>query len=252
MKIKALIFDVDGTLADTEEAHRCAFNEAFERHGLDWHWSCAGYANWLKITGGRERLTAFIESLQLPCQERQSLVGRIAEIHKSKTEIYTRLIRDGQVPLRDGVARLMDEAESAGVKLAIASTTTRENIDALILTNLGEGALQRFRVIGAGDAVPRKKPSPDIYEFVLRLLGASAGECVAIEDSSHGLTAAKDAALFTVVTPSQWTRGEEFSAADVLLASLAAWDRPLTELEYAFNMNHNCGGRSSSTALGGV
>ena len=239
MRIKALIFDVDGTLADTEEAHRRAFNEALERHGVTWHWSGAEYAHWLKITGGKERLTAFIESLQVPSDERRSLSGRVAEIHKSKTEIYARLIRGGQVPLRDGVARLMEEAESAGIRLAIASTTTRENIDALILTNLGERALERFSVIGAGDAVARKKPASDIYEFVSRSLGASAAECVAIEDSSHGLTAAKRAALFTVVTPSTWTRGEDFSAADVRLASLGSWDRPLMELEYAFGVIEN-------------
>ncbi len=252
MKIKALIFDVDGTLADTEEAHRCAFNEAFQRHGLDWNWSRDEYARWLRVTGGKERLTAYIESLQLSSDERQSLNGRIAEIHESKTEIYTRLISSGQVPLRDGVGRLMYEAESAGVKLAIASTTTRQNIDALILTNLGEGALQRFSVIAAGDVVSRKKPAPDIYEYVLRALRASAAECVAIEDSSHGLAAAKGAALFTVVTPSPWTRGEDFAAADVLLASLGSWDRPLRELESAFGASQKRGCRSPSMASGDV
>jgi HAD superfamily hydrolase (TIGR01509 family) len=252
MKIQALIFDVDGTLADTEEAHRCAFNEAFELHGLAWHWSRAEYAHLLKITGGRERLAFFIESMQLRSNKRQSLNGRIAEIHQSKTEIYARLIRGGQVPLRDGVSRLMDEAESAGVRLAIASTTTRENIDALIVTNLGERALERFSVIGAGDAVSRKKPAPDIYESVLRSLAVSADECVAIEDSSQGLTAAKRAALFTVVTPSPWTRGEDFSAADVLLGSLGSWARPLMELEHAFSISHNGGWHSSSMASGDV
>jgi HAD superfamily hydrolase (TIGR01509 family) len=252
MNIEVLIFDVDGTLADTEEAHRCAFNEAFVRHGLAWNWSRAAYAHWLKITGGKERLTAFIDSMQLPFAERQSLNGRIAELHKSKTEIYARLIRSGQVPLRDGVGRLLDEADRAGIRLAIASTTTRDNIDALISTNLGERALERFSVIGAGDAVQRKKPAPDIYEFVLRALGASAAECVAIEDSSHGLTAAKGAALFTVVTPSPWTRGEDFSAADVLLASLGLWDRPLMELEHAFSTIRKWGCRPSSIASGDV
>jgi HAD superfamily hydrolase (TIGR01509 family) len=252
MKIKALIFDVDGTLADTEEAHRCAFNQAFEQHGLAWNWSKSDYAHWLKITGGKERLAGYIGSLPLPEDERQTLKGRIAELHRSKTDIYSRLIRSGQVPLREGVVRLMDEAQSAGVRLAIATTTTRENIDALISTNLGERGLERFSVIGAGDDAPRKKPAPDIYDFVLGELRESAAECVAIEDSGNGLTAAKGAGLFTVVTPCQWTQGEDFSAADLLLASLGSCEHPLMELDYAFSITRKRGWRLSSTASGEV
>jgi len=222
LKLKALIFDVDGTLADTEEAHRSAFNCAFRRHGLDWHWSSARYARLLAVAGGRERLKAHLDSLRLPSREHDALAGRIAAIHRTKTEIYAALVESGQVPLRDGVERLIDEAARANVQLAIASTTTLENIEALLRTTLGPYSAQRFAVVGAADHVRRKKPAPEIYRFVLRELDRSAPECVAIEDSWNGLTAAKQAGLYTVVTPSDWTRTEDFSAADMLLPSLGS------------------------------
>jgi phosphoglycolate phosphatase-like HAD superfamily hydrolase len=153
VRIKAIIFDVDGTLADTEEAHREAFHSAFAEHHLDWHWSTSDYARRLAVTGGKERLAAFVESLPLSSEERAALNARIPAIHRTKSDHYTRLVRMGRVPLRAGIKRLLKEAESAGVTLAIASTTTRENIDALLGAHFGEGATGRFSVIGAGDAV---------------------------------------------------------------------------------------------------
>lgn len=242
MRIKALIFDVDGTLADTEEAHREAFNRAFEEHRLDWHWSKSDYARWLAVAGGKERLGAFIDSLPLARDDRAALTARIPALHRTKSDHYARLVRSGGVTLREGVDRLIREASSAGVALAIASTTTRENIDALLDAHYGEGAGPRFSVIGAGDEVERKKPAPDIYRYVLRRLGESALDCVAIEDSSQGLAAAKGAGLFTVITPSDWTRAERFSDADLLLESWESCDRPLMELEYAFATIRKWGG----------
>ena len=227
MKLKALIFDVDGTLADTEEAHRNAFNEAFRQHGLDWNWSKPKYAHLLSVTGGKERIGAYIDSLPLSPADRRTLTLRIAAIHETKTDLYTSMVCRGQVSLRDGVERLIDEAESANVQLAIASTTTLANIETLLRTTLGPSSLRRFAVIGAGDQVRQKKPAPEIYQFVLRGLTRSAAECAAIEDSSNGLNAAKGAGLFTVVTPSYWTRDEDFSAADLVLPSLGSRAKPL-------------------------
>jgi HAD superfamily hydrolase (TIGR01509 family) len=227
LKLKALIFDVDGTLADTEEAHRGAFNEAFRQHGLDWNWSKPAYAHLLSVAGGKERLKAHIDSLALPAGENLELTGRIAAIHRTKTEIYASMVQSGQVPLRDGVERLIDEAAAANVQLAIASTTTLANIETLLRTALGRYSLQRFAVVGAGDQVRHKKPAPEIYRFVLRELALAAENCVAIEDSRNGLTAAKTAGLYTVVTPSHWTLTEDFSAADLVLPSLGSAAKPL-------------------------
>jgi len=131
------------------------------------------------------------------------------------------------VPLRQGVARLIDEARRAEVKLAIATTTTLANIEALLRTTLGSDALSLFSVIGAGDQVSRKKPAPDIYEWVIRELSLPAASCIAIEDSANGLAAAKGAGLFTLVTPCYWTEGEDFGAADWVLPSLGSLAPPL-------------------------
>jgi beta-phosphoglucomutase-like phosphatase (HAD superfamily) len=220
VKLKALIFDVDGTLADTEEAHRCSFNDAFQQVGLNWNWSKPKYAHLLSVTGGKERLAAYIASLPLSPSDQSALTARIGIIHQTKTEIYTRRILAGDVPLREGVLRLFDEAARLKVRLAIASTTTFANIEALLRTTLGWDALERFAVIGAGDQVARKKPAGDIYEYVLRELQVSAEECAAIEDSENGLRAAKAAGLYTIVTPSYWTMTEDFAAADLVLPAL--------------------------------
>jgi beta-phosphoglucomutase-like phosphatase (HAD superfamily) len=228
MKLKALIFDVDGTLADTEEAHRRAFNEAFGSEGLDWLWSKPQYAELLRTTGGKERIAAYINGLPLGAAERDAIMERVAALHKIKTANYMRIINAGEVPLRDGVARLLDEAEAAGVALGIATTTTFDNIQALLQTTLGPRAMQRFAVIGAGDQVPRKKPAPDIYKYVLRQLGLRPQDAVAIEDSANGVASAKGAGLFTIVTPSYWTAAEDFAAADLVLPALGSAEQPLT------------------------
>ena len=227
MKLRALIFDVDGTLADTEEAHRLAFNDAFAEHGLPWSWSRERYSELLRTTGGKERIAAHINSLDANITLRNRWKARIPDIHRSKTAIYTRRAGGGGIALREGVRRLLGEARDAGVRLAIASTTTRENIVALLAAALCADAPDWFEVIAAGDEVPRKKPAPDIYELVLRTMGLRADECVAFEDSGRGLAAAKSAGLFTVVTPTLWTREDNFIAADLVLTTLGDAGHPL-------------------------
>jgi beta-phosphoglucomutase-like phosphatase (HAD superfamily) len=240
MSIEALIFDVDGTLADTEETHRRAFNDAFESLRLEWRWSAPAYGRLLSTAGGKERLRAFVDSLPVWPTERRLLAARIPEIHRTKTAIYARLIEQGAAPLREGVEPLIEAAERAGVPLAIASTTTRSNIEALLGAALGDGGIRRFVVVGADDDVGRKKPAPDIFRFVLRELHLPAARCVALEDSSQGLRAAKAAGLFTVVTPTQWTKNEDFAGADWVLPSLASHERLLDEMESRFNAVEEC------------
>jgi len=227
MSLRALIFDVDGTLADTEDAHRSAFNEAFEQMGIGWNWSRPTYAHLLLVTGGKERLAAHVASLPVSPAERRALHDRIDAIHEAKTRNYTRLVLAGAIPLRDGVKRLIEDAAHSEVRLSIATTTTYANVEALLCTCLGDDALDRFAVIGAGGDVARKKPAPDIYEYVLDRLNASADQCVAIEDSANGLRAAKAAGLCTIVTPSYWTHAEDFSEADLVLPALGSVDKPL-------------------------
>jgi len=227
--LEALIFDLDGTLADTEETHRQAFNAAFIEFELWWDWSPQRYAELLHVSGGKERLVHYVESLKLPPAERARTLELVPALHRTKTRIYTELLEQGKRPFRPGVAKLLRAASGAGLKLAIASTTTSANIDALLRANLSQAPQLAFNVIACGDQVRAKKPAPDIYNLVLASLHLPASRCIAFEDSLNGLRAAKAAALVTVVTPSRWNAGEDFSAANRVLASLEEVDLPALE-----------------------
>jgi HAD superfamily hydrolase (TIGR01509 family) len=227
MSIKALIFDVDGTIADTEETHRQAFNAAFLEHKLHWDWSRSEYAELLRTSGGKERLAVYIDSLDATPQERARLKGMVQFIHATKTRIYGELIADGRAPLRPGVARLIGEARAAGLRLGIASTTSSGNVSALIGAQFGAEAWNWFEALACGDLVAHKKPAPDIYIRALGMLRLPAQDCVAFEDSVNGLKSAKSAGLYTVVTPTQWSAGHDFGGADLLLQRLGDADAPL-------------------------
>lgn len=220
MSVEALIFDVDGTLADTEEAHRIAFNAVFEQHRLGWTWDRAEYRRLLEIAGGKERIAAYIDSLPVSASERRNLLARVPELHADKTRFYGEVVNDGGVPLRDGVEHLLNEALEQGCHLAIASTTTAANINALLNATLGPRGLDMFAVIACGDQVRAKKPAPDIYRLALDTLGLPPEQALAVEDSAHGLRAATAAGLWTLVTPTFWTQDGDFRAAGLLLPSL--------------------------------
>lgn len=220
MNLAALLFDVDGTLADTEEVHRRAFNAAFAEHALAWEWSESEYAGLLKVAGGMERIAHFIDRFAVPAARKAELKRQVAGIHRSKTRLYGELIAGGAAPLRAGVERLLRDARAAGLKLAIASTTTPANVEALLGRALGSRSLEWFDVLACGDSVAHKKPAPDVYLLALGRLGLAPFRCAAFEDSGNGLAAAKAAGLYTVVTPTRWTAEEDLSAADRLLSGL--------------------------------
>jgi HAD superfamily hydrolase (TIGR01509 family) len=224
-RLTTLLFDVDGTLAETEEVHREAFNNAFRQAGLDWHWSQPLYAELLAVTGGKERIRHFLDT-RLPGFEAPiGLDEYIASLHAAKTDIYTDMVASGQVALRPGVRRLLDEARRAGLSLGIATTTTPANVLALLTHSLADDAADWFEVIAAGGVVPNKKPAPDIYFYAMQQLGVDARECLAFEDSANGLASACDAGLPTLVTVSQYTRGQDFSGAALVLDQLGEPDR---------------------------
>ena len=227
-KLKALVFDVDGTLADTErDGHRVAFNRAFEQAGLDWRWSVDLYGELLSVTGGKERIRYYLDRFNTDFERPADLAGFIARLHQEKTAHYMALMAEGGIPLRPGVQRLIDEAREAGLRLAIATTTTPENVSALIASTLPQGAMEWFDVVGAGDIVPAKKPAPDIYQWVLGELGLAPTEVVAFEDSAHGVVSARDADIpHIVVTTNGYTQGQDFSNASVVLDKLGEPDAP--------------------------
>jgi HAD superfamily hydrolase (TIGR01509 family) len=229
MALSALLFDVDGTLADTEETHRQAFNAAFMEFRLPYEWSPEQYEVLLRISGGKERLAHFFERLPVSREEKDRLLANVSGLHRVKTERYAELVASGGSPLRPGIARLLNEAVEKGIRVGIASTTTSANVAALLDAELGANAHRRFAVIACGDVVPAKKPAPDIYRLALSALGLGAADAVAFEDSANGLAAAKAAGLFTVVTPTRWTMSQDFGQADLTLPHLGDPGIPLNE-----------------------
>lgn len=220
MSLQALIFDVDGTIADTETVHREAFNRAFRAHGLDWHWDRQLYAELLQVTGGKERIAKYLERRDAAGFDGAHRAPLIAALHATKTKLYHELLERTEVPARPGVWRLMNEALAANVRLAIASTTSVENIEPVLKSIFGREALHWFSAIATGDMVRRKKPAPDVYQTALELLQLDAAAAIAIEDSAIGVQAAKAAGLYTVATPNPWTETQDFSSADLVLSSL--------------------------------
>ncbi len=213
--LKALIFDVDGTLAETEEIHRNSFNAAFNAAGLDWYWDRACYAKLLSTAGGKERIARFTCEQGLP-----QIAQKIARLHAAKNQFYAETIAQGGLVLRPGVARVIADARHSGLKLGIATTTSRSNLMALLHSCFGPESDKIFDAIVCGEDVQHKKPDPEVYTKCLEKLGLEPTAALAFEDSGVGLRAALAAGIKTVVTPSSYMSNDDFTAAEQVLTDL--------------------------------
>ncbi len=230
-QLRALIFDVDGTLADTErDVHRVAFNQAFAAAGLDWQWSVERYGELIETAGGKERIRRYVEESCPQFDPGESLTSFAANLHAAKNQYYAAVLQSGVVPLRPGVRRLLLEARAAGLRLAIATTSALPNTLAVLKTLVGEDSPDWFDAIAAGDMVAAKKPAPDIYLYALDKLGLPASDCLVVEDSRQGLRAAVAAGLPTIITVSSYTHAQDFSEAVAVLNHLGEPDQPCTLL----------------------
>jgi HAD superfamily hydrolase (TIGR01509 family) len=219
--LRALIFDVDGTLADTETTHRTAFNEAFAEAGLDWYWDEALYCELLSISGGRERIRHYWEKFKpATFNASDQIDGQIARLHRFKTVAYTRVADAGGIQLRPGVLSLIREAQREGLPMAIATTTTPDNIAALLGHALGTDWRSLFAAIGDAASAPLKKPHPQVYQQVLAALELEPQQCLALEDSGNGLAAATAAGIPSLITPTPYTFDHDFSGALKVLPDL--------------------------------
>ncbi len=231
-ELAAVLFDVDGTLADTERnGHRVAFNRAFADVGLDWSWSEQLYGELLAVSGGKERILYYLERFR-PDAERPAddLPGFAAKLHVEKNRHYKQLLAEGAIPLRTGVKRLLQEARAEGLKLAIATTTSPENVSALLHYALEPAAESWFEVIGAGDIVSAKKPAPDIYDYVLEQMKLKPEQCLVLEDSANGVKSSLAAAIETVVTVNMYTRDDDFSGAALVVDQIGDPGQPFSVL----------------------
>ena len=235
-ELKALLFDVDGTLADTEkDGHLAAFNRAFTDAGLDWNWSVELYGKLLAVTGGKERIKYYLDNF-LPDEDRNfeqpnDLEGFIRDLHAVKTNYFVSLMAEGAVPLRTGVKRLINEARAEGMRMAIATTTTPANVEALLVNALDPDAMSWFEVIAAGNMVPAKKPAADIYFYAMDKLALSPEECIALEDSENGILSSRGANLKTIITVNDYTRDHDFTGASIVLDQMGEPDQPFTVIE---------------------
>ncbi|MUL79051.1 HAD-IA family hydrolase [Mycolicibacterium sp. CBMA 226] len=224
MTQRALVFDCDGVLADTEkDGHRVAFNQAFEEFNLPLNWSPSDYGPLLEIGGGKERIRADLSPQLLAAAGRGDSPDEVGELvialHRRKTELYRQMVNAGQLPGRSGVARLAIEALRAGWRIAVASTSAQESVRA-VAEHVFPPAVIEVLQIFAGDIVARKKPAPDIYLTAARELGVEVENCVAVEDSPIGCASAVAAGMTTVVTESQYTAGEPFEGAALVVSEL--------------------------------
>jgi len=228
--MRALIFDCDGVLVDTErDGHRVAFNQAFAGAGLDISWDVPLYGELLKVAGGKERMRHYFESAGWPDGASADPDAFLAEMHKSKTQIFSDLIASGALPLRAGVLRLVDEAIAADVRLGVCTTSNPKSIDA-VLDLMGPERKSRFEFVLAGDIVSRKKPDPEIYDMARARLDLPASECIVVEDSRNGLLAAIGAGLPCFITTSTYTVDEDFSEAVGIAPELGDPPNPTVSL----------------------
>lgn len=224
-KLRALIFDMDGTLADTEEIHRLAFNAAFYDFGLDWEWTPELYEELLSISGGRERIAYYGAQCGLH-PDRVTLLDFARDVHRVKTGHYARMLTAGRIALRVGVHRLLREARSYNVRLAIATSSALSNVQTLLGLNLGAGWREIFECVATCDVIEAKKPSPAVYQHVLKTMDLDPRECVAIEDTVNGLHAASGAGITTVIATHYFTRNHRFPGAALVVNHLGEPDRP--------------------------
>ena len=237
--LKAIIFDVDGTLANTEDIHRQAFNAAFAEFQLDFSWDEQEYMRLLSISGGKERIYTFLKEKNVTPNDENSLREYSLAIHKRKSEIYRQKLIAGHIGLRNGVERLLNEATEKGIRLAIATCTSRSNVQTLLTNALGPDALSRFDAIVTSDIVIDKKPSPVVYQFALAELGLGVNNCIVIEDTHNGNLAALETGLKTVITTHSLTLDNDFNGASLVIDQLGEPDNPFS-ISYgqAFDANY--------------
>jgi HAD superfamily hydrolase (TIGR01509 family) len=228
-EIKAVIFDQDGVIIDTErDGHRVSFNMAFEEFRINVHWSVPEYHKMLQVSGGKERMRHQLHTKgfgkEVLLDEEDAL---IKALHKRKTDIFIEMIESRQLPLRPGIHRMMREVNQRQLTLGVCTTSAERAAQAVVNNVLND---IRFDFVLAGDVVKKKKPDPEIYLLALAKSGHKPEECIVFEDSSVGIQAAKNAGMNVVATVNEYTRNEDLDLADIIVSCLGDEDGEQAEL----------------------
>lgn len=239
MELKAVFFDLDGVIADSEDLHRRAFNAAFKEFGLAWHWDFAIYKELLSIAGGQERIRHYMGRAEPSLLKRPDCTNFIKAMHKGKNQTYNELIGREKTLLRPGVAELIESLQAEQIKCVVATSTSAENVHAALLKGFGKGYEKVFATIADGDRVEEKKPSPDLYVWALGEIGLPPNACLAIEDAPRGIEGATAADIKAVAVVSRYTVGEEFPKAAAVVDGFGSGDKPFELLRGSdFGMAH--------------
>ena len=231
--ISTIIFDVDGTLAETEELHRKAFNQAFKDKGLNWHWGIKLYGDLLKIAGGKERLKFYQANFLRP--EIPLSDDDISVLHNEKTEIYSNFVKNGSLTLRPGIRSLIENSLKRNISLAISTSTSHSNLLSLIESCFKKKPEDIFCCLSTGDLVKKKKPASDLYDLVIDQMSIDPTECLAVEDSRIGLLAAKSAKIKVLVSPSSYHLTDDFVEADYFCKSFKKEQLPVDIYKLLYN-----------------
>ena len=226
MLLSAVLFDVDGTIAETEDLHRISFNEAFKEFNLDWYWDEPIYKELINIGSGEKRIEYYIKRAWPEMLDYKNLSKYIDSIHKVKNEIFEDFILESEIEMRPGVMRLINELKEKNIRMAIVSSTSENNLITLFERGLGVDPKSTFDLIAHGDCTKNKRPSPEIYEWILERLRLPSQSCIAIEDSLRGVESAKNSNVNVLVTPSIFTKDENFSDTKLVVSDLGEQDKP--------------------------
>lgn len=239
MKLKGIIFDVDGTMADTEEVHRQAFNKAFKEFDLDWHWSESDYHKLLFISGGKERFKICLDNDDSLRSKIEDTDKFIADLHQCKSEHYRSMLVEGRIQLRPGISRIIEEAKEQGITLGIATSSCYANLKTLINSTLNVEPKELFSAVVCSDTVTDKKPSPLVYQRALSELNLAPEVCIAIEDTRNGNLAAQSAELKVIITTHAYTTDNDFHGASLVINQLGNPDDAFIATQgYTYNKSY--------------
>tara|TARA_B100000989_G_C19414146_1_gene415687 strand:+ start:63 stop:821 length:759 start_codon:yes stop_codon:yes gene_type:complete len=231
MNLSAVLFDVGGTIAESEEIHRISFNEAFKEYGLSWYWDEAIYKELICVGGGKERINYYIKRAWPEMLKQKNFSNYVNTLHRLKSQIYVELMNDMKIKARPGVLRLLNELREAKIRLAIVSDTLEQNLINLFKKGLDIDPIEWFEVIAHGDCVDYKKPAPDLYMWALEKLQLHPDACLAIEDAPRGMISAHEAGLKVIITPSKYTKEEKFDLANIVISDLGEPNIPFKLLK---------------------